>query len=277
MAHPPLGELLAGFDAAQRRRGISPRTIRNRRYRIRALARDVEPRHVLDLDTRDLERWLDGLGVSNGSRATYTDNLRAFYRWAAREGHIDTSPAEEIEVPKLGRRLPRPIDDDDLARAFETANPRMRAMLSLMAFEGARCIEVSRLRGEDVDTRAMTVTFHGKGDKERVVPLHPHTLDALRAYRLPKRGYIFVRHWGPGQGTHPIGPEYVSQLVGRHLPDGWSAHKLRHWFGTQFYRASKDLLLTQEVMGHSRPETTAGYARVDTSAAQAIVSRLRVG
>src|SRR5690606_8462152 len=150
MAHPPLGELLAEFDTAQRRRGISPRTIRNRRYRIRALARDVEPRHVLDLDTRDLERWLDGLGVSNGSRATYIDHLRAFYRWATREGHISVSPAVEVEAPKLGRRLPRPIDDDDLARAFETANPRMRAMLSLMAFEGARCIEVSRLRGEEI-------------------------------------------------------------------------------------------------------------------------------
>lgn len=277
MAHPTTHELVVAHARAQQRRGIAAKTIRQRRYRVLALARDIAPTHVLDVTTDDLYDWLDTLDVAKSTRATYTDNLRAFYDWARRAGHIAVSPAADLETPKVARRLPRPIVDEDLADALDDADERMLAILSLMAYEGLRCVEVSRLRGEDVDTRAMTLRLWGKGDRARVVPLHPHTLAALEAYRLPASGPIFVRHWGKREGTEAIGPSYVGQLVSKHLPRHWTAHKLRHWFGTHFYRACHDLLLTQEVMGHSRPETTSVYARADVSKAAAVVGGLAVG
>ncbi len=277
MSHPLLHELVAEHVRAQRRRGIAKNTIRQRRYKILALARDVEPRHILDLDVADLADWLDSLAVSPATWATYAGNIRAFYDWARRAGHIDTDPSADLESPKLGRRLPRPIIDEDLADAMADADARMLAILSFMAYEGARCVEVARLRGEDIDLRAGSVTLDGKGNKQRVVPLHPNTLAALRAYRLPDVGPVFVGRRTNESVDHALTPAYISRLVSGHLPRRWTAHQLRHWFGTAFYRECKDLLLTQEVMGHSRPETTSGYARADASKAAAVVGALTVG
>lgn len=279
MAHPPLHELVAEHVQAQRRRGIVKTTIRQRRYKVLALARDVAPRHVLDLTADDIDDWLDTFDIRTSTRVTYLDNLRAFYEFARKAGYITTDPTEDIETPRQGRRLPRPIADEDLADALERADARMLALLSLMAYEGARCVEVSRLRGEDIDVRAMSVTLDGKGDKQRVVPLHPNTLAALRAYRLPEVGPVFIRYWDGHQrsANRPISPSYVSQLVSGFLPRRWTAHQLRHWFGTNFYRLCKDIRLTQEAMGHSRPETTAGYAMADVSQAAAVVNALVIG
>lgn len=276
--HPPLSSLLADYARVQQRHGIAPGTIRNRRYTIRDLARHLEPTSVLAATTRDLEAWLDATGVTNRTKATYIGSLRSFYAWATAAGHlpVGNDPTAELVAPKFGYPLPRPIADEDLASALDGADDRMLAILSLMAYEGLRCVEVSRLRGEDIDARAMVLRLWGKGDKHRIVPLHPHTLAALRAYRLPAEGPIFVPHSDPGS-TRAISPNYVSQLVSAHLPRHWTAHKLRHWFGTHFYRECKDLLLTQEMMGHSRPETTSVYARADVSKAAAVVGALAVG
>lgn len=274
--HPSLQSLISDYARAQRRRGLEPGTIRQRRYKVLALGDHLAPLHIFDATTEDIETWLDSLGVANRTRSTYVGHVRAFYGWARSAGHIEGDPSVELAAPKLTRRLPRPIADGDLVDALEQADARMLALLSLMAYEGLRCIEVSRLRGEDVDTRTMTLRLWGKGDKQRIVPLHPHTLEALRVYHLPASGPIFTRHNRPGP-PQAITAGYVSQLVSAFLPGRWTAHQLRHWFGTHFYRACSDLLMTQEVMGHARPETTAGYALADVSRAAVIVGSLSVG
>ena len=276
---PPLPDLFAEFAAHQRRRGMEPWTMQKRRYRISHIAAFHAPRHVLTLGTEDLERWLDSLGISARTRATYVSEIRVFYAWAADDArYIRSNPARALSVPRRRRYLPRPIPDVELATALAEAEPRLLAILALMAYEGLRCVEVSRLRGEDVDARLMVLRVErGKGGKQRVVPLHPETLAALRAYRLPAKGPVFVP---TGQGGHdtgkPLRPGTISDVVSAGLPGAYTAHQLRHWFGTHFYQLCKDLLLTQQVMGHEQPSTTAVYAAADTSAAAAVVRGLTV-
>jgi len=275
--YPPLHDLFVEFTRYQKRRNIAPLTLMQRRYKVASLAAYHAPTHVLRLTTDQIEAWLDSLGVSTRTRMTYISSIRVFYTWATAEArYLRTDPSRSITLPRVRRALPRPIVDEDLALALDDADPRLLAILSLMAYEGLRCVEVSRLRAEDVDHRLMTLTLHGKGDKERTVPLHPHTLEALARYRLPDRGPVFLAEGGMRKGRAPILPSTVSVIVSKHLPGRWTAHQLRHWFGTNFYRTSKDLLLTQEVMGHDRPETTSVYAKADSSKAAAVISALSV-
>jgi integrase/recombinase XerC len=277
---PPLASLLADFATYQRRRGMAVWTIQKRRYRLLGVSSHVDPRHILQVSTEDLERWLDSLELTSRTRATYVSEIRVFYDWATNEVQlIGRDPARRLSVPRRRKSLPRPIADDALGEALSTAPPRLLAILSLMAYEGLRCMEVSGLRGEDVDRDTMTLRLRGKGDKERMVPLHEETLAALTAYRLPARGPVFVPPPNTGHDTtRPIAPQTVSRIVSAALPGGYTAHQLRHWFGTMFYRASGgDLLLTQKMMGHADSDTTAGYAAADVSKAAGVVAGLRVG
>ena len=130
----------------------------------------------------------------------------------------------------------------------------------LGAFAGLRCCEIAGVRREAVMDGATTpvlVVEHGKGDKQRIVPLHPAVFDALTVYGMPDNGPIFQLR--PGRATNAA---TVSRYLSSHfhaLGMPWTAHSLRHWFGCEVYAASLDLRTTQELLGHANPNTTAGY------------------
>lgn len=275
---PNLRPLLVDYTRTHQTRGTKTDTIRDVRRHVGRLAAAYPRTHVLRLTAKQINAFLVSLDVLPSTRTALITRLRSFYRWAHEEGHTSRNPAAELEWPKVPKRLPRPIPDRDLAVALDVDDPRMKVILSLMAYEGARCIEVARLRGEDIDTSAMTVRLYGKGDKERTVPLHTHTLDSLRAYRLPRRGPVVVveEGWEEGHQRHPLSHKTISKMVSAALPPDITAHQLRHWFGTMFYRGSRDLLLTQAMMGHSTPATTVVYAQADVSKAAAVTNGLKV-
>jgi integrase/recombinase XerC len=171
----------------------------------------------------------------------------------------------------MRRNLPRPIADEDLERAMAEAPPQMRAMLALGAYQGMRCQEIAGLSREDVlDTRdpAVIVVVKGKGGYQRVLPLHPEALSALQCLPLPRSGALFHKPMG---GHHT--PESVSVAMRQYftgLGIEATGHQLRHWFGTGVYSHSKDIRLTQELLGHQSPSTTAIYvawAAVDAAPA----------
>lgn len=136
----------------------------------------------------------------------------------------------------------------------------LRAMLSLGAYQGLRCQEIAGLSREDIlDTRdpAVIVVVKGKGGYQRVLPLHPEVLSALRALPMPRSGPVFLMTMG---GHHT--PVTVSTAMRQYFADlgiGATGHQLRHWFGTNIYAHSKDIRLTQELLGHQSPNTTAIY------------------
>jgi integrase len=115
----------------------------------------------------------------------------------------------------------------------------------------------------------------GKGGNQRTVPLHPKVREALSMlpaddglYVIPRMDGWKDRHLHPGRISGMIN-EYLHEMG---IPD--TAHSLRHRFGTDFYRASKDIRLTQEIMGHSSPTTTATYAAADIDAAAAVMAAM---
>ncbi|HET6910182.1 MAG TPA: tyrosine-type recombinase/integrase [Mycobacteriales bacterium] len=258
----------------------APTTIYTRRRQLQRLAHMFAPRHLFDLTDVDLDDWTERDLAKCGpkGRATAIAHVRAFYRWAEVHDHLGDkpNPSRRLRRPRLPRALPRPITEEDLYLALETAPKRIRPWIALAGWAGLRACEIARLRREDIldDATPPMIVVRGKGSKERLVPLGPALLAELRRHGLPTTGYVFPR--GDGQ-PGPNQPHRVSKLVNVHLHGlglKTTLHKMRHRFGTQIYAITKDIRVTQEVLGHSSPATTAIYAAFSNSSAAAAVVEL---
>lgn len=219
----------------------------------------------------DILRWLDRRKLTAGTRYTYVSSFAAFFCWASEAG-MCSDPTAKLVRPRLPRLVPRPANGDDLRFALAQAPMPMKAWLTLGAYQGLRCYEMAGLHHEDV-LETVLVVRDGKGGHQRVLPLHPATRSAL-ALVAPHAGPLFLMRNGA-----PYRPGTISSYIGRYLKQlgiGASAHQLRHWFGTSVYQASHDLRMTQELMGHRDPKTTAMYAAYSPEAASSVVGALSV-
>ena len=148
----------------------------------------------------------------------------------------------------------------------------------LAGWAGLRAKEIALLRRECVlDAAATPVLLVAwdatKGHFERVVPMSGFVLGEVVPY-LPRSGWVFRR--GDG-GRGPNRPSRVSHLAADYLHGAGipaTLHQLRHWFGTEVYRLTKDLRLVQELLGHQDPATTAGYAAIVQADAIGVVEQL---
>jgi integrase len=177
---------------------LRPNSTESYRVCLKRLQRDHDA-PVQGLDFRTIEAWLDGLGVSASTRAHYLAFLAGFYRWAVRHDIIVGNPVDKIDRPRQQRRLPRPISEADLTRALDHADPRMRAWLTLAAYQGLRIQEIAGLDADDVllhlDPPLLRVS-KGKGAEERMLPLNPLTEKALRDWGIPHTGCVFPNRYG---------------------------------------------------------------------------------
>jgi integrase len=264
-------QLLKEVRLDQERRGVLSGSILSRERRVKALMEWAKPRSMLDLGREDIQRYLDELGISAASRRNYLSHYHAFYSWAVKAEYTTAVPTLGIVRPKLRKYLPRPIPNEELIRAIDSAPDSVRCYLTLMAYQGLRCQEVAGLEGQDVDrTMGLLHVRHGKGGKERSLPLHPRVATVLPSGSGP------LFHLKNGKQTKP---HNVSHAVNRFLHGleiSSTAHTLRHAFATQSYRASRDIILVQNLMGHSSPATTGIYASADPKGA-AVVQGLSFG
>jgi integrase len=262
--------------------GKSSQTIAERRRLLIGLHRHLGT-PLLAATEDDILGWREAMTwACDATILAYTSHIASFYTWAIDRGLIDgRSPAARIPRPRIGRRHPRPISTDDLFRALDSAPQPIRLWLVLAAWAGLRCKEIALLRRDCIQETAEepTVFIAGnatKGRHERIVPLAPFAVDETRAAGLPASGWAFRRRDGkPGHNT----PTRVSQITNDYLHSlGIAAtmHTLRHWFGTGSWRATHDLRVVQEMLGHADPATTALYADWDRPAAAAAVGALPV-
>ncbi len=276
---PAAQALLSGWALAQRRRNLSPGTIYGRGRHVLHFARWLEYRdRSLGTATReDVSTYLDQRHIAAKTRYAYTSSLATFYGWAIREGFLTANPAADVDRPKLPHYLPRPILTDELAVAIELAPMPVRGFLVCAAYAGLRCQEIAGLQWRDVldnQEPPLLIVSHGKGQRQRVVPLHAEVATCLRLASDRRDGYVFRRAMGARHHPHD-----VSHAVNDYLHElgiTSTAHSLRHWFATTVYRSTRDLRLTQSLLGHSSPTTTAIYTALDPGDGVAVVMSLSV-
>lgn len=161
----------------------------------------------------------------------------------------------------------------DLLRA--TRRRRDRLALSVMYATGLRVSEAVRLGVRDIDSQRMVILVaHGKGNKQRQVPLSPRLLEELRAWWCEHRDptWLFPGH-RPGQPLDATVVQRAFQEAARHsgLAKVASTHSLRHTFATELLEAGIDLLAIQRILGHSNLATTTIYTHLRRDHLQAAV------
>lgn len=237
--------------------------------RIRALRRlqrfaHYQPLLVLEYETLSLFVAQPTLGVE--ARAASVSHVKGFYRWALDEELIVVDPSARLRRPKRERRMPRPMPDHAASRALSEASEPIRSWLFLAAYAGLRACEIAQLRGSDIlvhQVPPMLIIRESKGGDPSVVPIG----SALRpvCVELAK-----CDDWCFPRGRDLGGHVTASQLQKRantflhELGIVETLHQLRHWYGTQTFRATgRDLRATQELMRHRSPVSTAGYTYID--------------
>lgn len=269
--------VLAAHLEWMRLRGMAASTARRREVVLGWVAAGLG-KPLLEASAGELLAWRKGLRVAPDAAAVYVSHVTQFYRWATERGLIGGSPAVGLPVPRRARRLPRPVAESDLMMAVAAARPRIRPWLVLAGWAGLRAVEIAGLRREHVlDTARPPVILIAdgatKGHRERIVPVSGFVLAELGPV-LPAKGWVFRRHDGR---CGPNTPAHLSHLANDHLHGcGIAAtlHQLRHRFATELYRATHDLRLVQELLGHRHPVSTAGYTAYDAAAAVAGVEAI---
>lgn len=260
---PSWRDPLSAYIAWMRAAGRPDSTIYQRSYQLRRFAAEtrVEPfEATLDLLVAYLGSHSWGKSTQHAVRST----LRGFYAWAHLTGRSDVNPAERLPSVAPPQGKPRPASEDALEVGLRAADERVKLMLYLAAGAGLRCCEIARVHTdelvEDLDGWSLRVT--GKGGRRRVVPLSRRLALTLRA--LP-HGFVF-----PGQIDGHLSGSYVSKIVSAVLPEGVTAHMLRHRFASRAYVGSgRDIRAVQELLGHASVATTQVYTKVPDGALRA--------
>ena len=225
---------------------------------------------------------LMGNGLSKASTARALASLRSFYKWMAREGYVEQSPAALVSTLKLPKKLPRVPTMEQVNGLLDRALPenaafpaRDRAIFELLYGCGLRNSELVGIQLDDVNWASEVIRVRGKGKKERLVPLGDAAAAAIREY-MPERQRILdgrkrssiallINLRGGTITTRSVGRIVKAIAVARGLSSDVHPHTLRHAFGTHMLEEGADLRAIQELLGHERLSTTQRYTQLTSA------------
>jgi integrase/recombinase XerD len=274
-------------------RNSAPKTVDAYARDVRDWLDDLErKRKDLAFATRDdvLEHlaWLKRKGLSTRSIARHLAALRGFHRFLEDERLLADNPAEDLDTPKHGRKLPIYLTLDEVEALIgapdlsHSAGLRDRAMIEVLYATGVRVSELVRLHVKDINLTDGYVMVMGKGRKERVVPLGRAAVGQLTAYVSIARPALLKSRESPvlfvtsrGKGMSRMG---FWKLLRRHARSAGirkeiSPHKLRHSFATHLVERGADLRVVQAMLGHSDLATTQIYTHVNVQRLRATYDR----
>lgn len=231
--------------------------------------------------TRDLiTRYLNSLKQSGQAPSTISRNIasiRSFFNFLVQEGVVEENPAQQLETPRLEKKLPRVLTAKEVDKLLcqpqltDSNGLRDKAMLELLYASGIRVSELVLLNVADFNPEVGFLRCKGKGMKERIVPIGTMAINFVQEYlhnnryKLTKKNEekaLFVNHHGSRltrQGFWKILKKYVqkSKIAGDITP-----HTLRHSFATHLLENGADLRSVQEMLGHSDISTTQIYTQI---------------
>lgn len=248
----------------------------------------LEPLTPADVTLRALEDAFAVYATSHKPSSTrrVMSTWRQFCLWLVRERLLDNNPLDHIETPRRTPWVPKPIGQSDLAAVAAEAPlpyPRARhwwperdlALLALLLTAGTRASELIGLELGDLylDDDPPRVRVHGKGDRERTIPLPPEAVDVLRTYLRSRRTLddhpdpsapLLVRADGRAMTRSALDHAVTGwfRRAGRSTPRGARAHSFRHTFATGLLDNGVTLREVQELLGHADLGTTQGYTAV---------------
>lgn len=282
----PLKRVLEGFSAyLVLERGLSGNT---------ASAYCVDVRHLLDycmdagVDCRGITEEmlhavlasLRDMGISARTQARMIAGWRCFFRYMIAEGKMESDPSELLESPSLGKKLPDVLSVGEIDSMLASIDPekdeavRNRAIIETMYGSGLRVSELVGLRLSRMDLKEGVMIITGKGDKQRLVPMSPASVECIRDW-LPVRARLDIKAGGAdvvflNRRGCPLSRVMVFYIirdlaVAAGLTKRVSPHTLRHSFATHLLEGGANLRGIQEMLGHESIATTELYLHLDRS------------
>lgn len=257
------------FENYLKLRGLRSSTIKTRIDWVRRFARDcmVSP---VSVRAADVGTYAAAHDWRPETRRSVYASLRLFYRFMLEVEHVATDPTTFLPRVKPSEPKPRPAPRSAINDALSRCDERTTLILHLAAFAGLRRAEICQIHARDVieDILGYSLIVHGKGGKQRIIPLDDGLAADLR--RATRDGFAF-----PGNCEGHLSPRYVGKLATRVLPDSWTLHTLRHRFASAAYASSNDLLAVQTLLGHASPATTRRYVQVPDERLRAVATGAR--
>jgi integrase/recombinase XerC len=200
-------------------------------------------------------------------------SLRSFFRFLHREGLIKKNPAVLLMSPRMEKRLPKFLSEEEMVRLIESppdariGGKRDRAIFETLYSTGIRVSELVGMDVSDVDFISNVVKVAGKGKKERLVPIGDKAVTAIKNYLDHRKGISYILFLNKNgtrlsdRGARNIIYKYIRAAS---LSQNISPHVLRHTFATHLLNRGADLRCVQELLGHVHLSTTQIYTHVTT-------------
>ena len=246
-----------------------------------------------ELERNDFRLFLRQLGRWELSQAAIRlrfSALNSFYKFLMRRGLVESSPVKDVTLPKPAKRLPQfltidqmnalldapmrelSVKDGTKRKVSQVPSLRDRAILETIYSCGLRIGEICRMLAGEIEPDDLVVNVHGKGKKERQVPIGRAAVEAIRLYweRLAKPPALDEPvFFASEKKRSAIYPRLVQLRLKKYLTicgldPTLTPHKLRHSYATHMLDAGADLRSVQEMLGHANLTTTQVYTHVTT-------------
>jgi integrase/recombinase XerD len=273
-------------------RGLSDNTMKSYRRDLRRYLNFLDHRGITELDAIDeqvvsdfLMHLREGdqdhqpLAATSASRTIVA--VRGFHKFAVRDDLASVDPSRGVKPPAAAKRLPKALSLDEVTRLLEAASVhdtplalRDRALLEVLYGTGARISEAVGLDVDDIDLQDedATVLLHGKGNKQRIVPVGRFAREALSAYLTRGRpalatgatsqGAMFLNARGGRLSRQSAWTVITTTADRAGITKEVSPHTLRHCFATHLLEGGADVRVVQELLGHASVTTTQIYTLV---------------
>lgn len=262
------------------------------KHSIEAYHRDIEKlkswslnqgfQNSLSLKRKNLEQFsafIADLGFQATSQARIVSGVRAFYKYLVLDDWLAESPADFLEPPKVGRKLPVVLSPEEIDAMINTIDrstdegERNVAMLETLYSCGLRVSELVGLKITHVHLNEQYVQVLGKGNKERLVPISQKALKHIQLYTnnirnklditKSHRDTVFLNRYGRGLTRQSVFLFIKKAGLMAGIDKVISPHSFRHSFATHLVEAGADLRAVQEMLGHESITTTEIYTHLD--------------
>ena len=236
---------------------------------------DFIKKNLLLVDKKDIEKYIRSLNKSSKTISHVISSLKSFYNYYMRMGNIKSNPTDEIDRPKIEKKIPEFLTLEEVSSLlnFEVNNEfeaRNKAILELLYSSGLRISELTSLELSNIDLDECLVRVMGKGSKERIVPLGDYAIDALKEYIYFYRpilnknnsSYVFLNNRGGVLSRQFIFKVIKEECIKKGIRKNVSPHTLRHTFATHLLKNGADLRIIQELLGHENLSTTQIYTHL---------------
>ena len=263
--------------------GVSKNTLSAYRSDLKIFSRWLNETSLIEVNKKLIQDYFlyrQSTKISSSTQSRILTCLHSFYQFLLGNNLINTDPTEQLSYPKLEKKLPVFLNIQEVEKLLEAPNSsslfgqRDRAMLELLYSCGLRVSELINLSYHNINIKEEFIRIHGKGNKERILPMGEIAIDYLTTYESNSRPILlkngqsdsyFLSNRGKAmsrQNFFYIIKAYATQAG---IDKPLSPHSLRHAFATHLVQKGADLRSVQLMLGHSDISSTQLYTHIQNA------------